>query len=162
EFFFYMVTVVYNTFGVGQLAEFADRMPLHGTGNHVWSICVEQQFYLIAPLVLVLLPRGRVAVLLLVWLLNFLCPHNFAGVSLGVLLAPSQKRYGDWFLRWPARAVLLAVLGLTIYLKKANLGTCEALAPIGSVCTVALLAWRGRQGGLGQLLGGISFPFYLN
>jgi peptidoglycan/LPS O-acetylase OafA/YrhL len=162
EFFFYKIAFVYNTFGMGQLATFGDRMPLDGAGNHVWSICVEEQFYLLAPLLLVLWPRGRVAVLVLVWLVSLVYPHNFAAISLGVLLALSQKRFGDWFARWPARLALLALLGLSIAGTALDLVTYEAAAPVGSVCAVALLARRGKAGPLGLLLGGISYPFYLN
>jgi peptidoglycan/LPS O-acetylase OafA/YrhL len=162
EFFFYKVAFVYNTFGASQLSEFAGRMPLQGTGNHFWSICVEEQFYLVAPLVVVLWRRGRVAVLVLAWLVNFIYPHDFAAISLGVLLALSQKHYGDWFTRRPARRALLAVLGLSVVGTVADVVAYSVAAPVGSVCAVALLARRGRQRPLGQLLGGVSYPFYLN
>jgi len=51
EIFSYDLTFVYNLFGPPQLAEFKDAMPLQGTGNHFWSICAEEQFYLVAPLI---------------------------------------------------------------------------------------------------------------
>jgi peptidoglycan/LPS O-acetylase OafA/YrhL len=56
EFVFYKLTFVYNLFGTNQLAANVDSMPLRGTGNHFWSVNAEEQFYLLAPLLLVLLP----------------------------------------------------------------------------------------------------------
>jgi len=93
EFFFYDVTFVYNWFGPPQLAEFVHRMPLDGTGNHFWSICVEEQFYLLAPFVLLFLPRIVASLGLLGLLaLNFVFPHYFASISLGLLLALHSDR----------------------------------------------------------------------
>ena len=52
EFVFFKATFVYNLFGPWQLAAFRDYMPLKGTGNHFWSVNAEEQFYLLAPLLL--------------------------------------------------------------------------------------------------------------
>jgi peptidoglycan/LPS O-acetylase OafA/YrhL len=87
EFFFYKTTFVYNWFGPPQLAEFKNRMPLDGTGNHFWSICVEEQFYLIAPFVLIYLKRSAIPLLLAIIMLNFFVVHDFTAICLGVLLA---------------------------------------------------------------------------
>ena len=57
EFVFYKSTSVYNLFGMPQLAIHRSEMPLFGTGSHFWSVNAEEQFYLLAPLVLVVLPR---------------------------------------------------------------------------------------------------------
>jgi peptidoglycan/LPS O-acetylase OafA/YrhL len=162
EFFFYKATFVYNTFGVDQLEHARLRMPLESTGNHFWSICVEEQFYLMAPLVVILWPRGRVAILILAWLVNFVFPHNFAAMSLGVLLALSQKNYGDWFAQSRMQAALLAVLGLSIGAMLVGFVSYDTVAPVAALCVVALLARRGKQLPMGQLLGGVSYPFYLN
>src|SRR5206468_187526 len=139
-----------------------DRMPLEGTGNHFWSICVEEQFYLVAPFLLVLLPRMRAAVLVLVWALNFVVPHHFAGIALGVLLALSLRHYGEWYLkRAAAVGMILAVAALFVATWK-GWAVYSATAPLASVLLVALLARRGEPLRLGKLLGGISYPFYLN
>jgi peptidoglycan/LPS O-acetylase OafA/YrhL len=53
----YKVTFVYNLFGTPQLLEFAAMMPQKGTLTHVWSVNAEEQFYLLAPLLLVLLAK---------------------------------------------------------------------------------------------------------
>jgi peptidoglycan/LPS O-acetylase OafA/YrhL len=162
EFFVYMATFVYNYFGPPQLATARERMPLEGTGNHFWSICVEEQFYLIAPFIVVLLPRVRVALLLLVWALNFWKPHDFAGIALGVLLALSLRHYGEWYLKRAAVAVLALISGGLVVASLKHWVPYPAAAPLASVALVALLARRGSPLPFGKLLGGISYPFYLN
>ena len=56
EIFYYDATFVYNFFGPPQLAAYRDVMPLRATGNHFWSICAEEQFYLLAPFLITILP----------------------------------------------------------------------------------------------------------
>jgi peptidoglycan/LPS O-acetylase OafA/YrhL len=162
EFLFYKATFVYNYFGSTQLAESASRMPLQATGNHLWSICVEEQFYLFAPFVLLFLPRIRVPVLIAIWLSQVFFPYSFGAITLGVLLAVSKQRHGAWYLRFPLSLALLVSLvvcsaGVWFGFIRYSLGV-----PIASVCTVALLAHPGASSPLGRLLGGVSYPFYLN
>jgi peptidoglycan/LPS O-acetylase OafA/YrhL len=162
EFFFYKATFVYNVFGPPQLAACGSRMPLQGTGNHFWSICVEEQFYLVAPFVVVFLRRGRVPVLLGLLALNFVYPHNFNAISLGVLLALSRRKIGEWYLR--PLGQLLAIGTLAAALIVVNVGWVSyatGVAP-AAAATVALLARPGKPGPLGAVLGGMSYPFYLD
>jgi peptidoglycan/LPS O-acetylase OafA/YrhL len=162
EFFFYKATFVYNVFGPAQLATSWWRMPLQGAGNHFWSICVEEQFYLVAPFVIVFLPRGRLPILLAVVALNFVLPHAFTSVALGVLLALSRHRFGQWYLR-PAGTLLVAAVLIAALLAVVRGWIRYPLGfPAVAVATVALLGRPGPQRGLGTLLGGMSYPFYLN
>lgn len=162
EFFVYMATFVYSLFGPQQLATARHRMPLDGAGNHFWSICIEEQFYLIAPFIMVLLPRLRVAILVCVWALNFFYPHDFPGFALGILLAVSLRRYGEWHLRRPVVAVLLLAIGALVLVTVRGWAPYTATAPTASVAIVALLARQGEPLPVGKILGGISYPFYLN
>jgi len=152
EFFFYDLTFVYNWFGPPQLAEFRHRMPLEGTGNHFWSICVEEQFYLLAPLFLIFLPRVAAAVgLLALVAVNFWQPHHFAAISLGVIVALAGER------RLVA-GVMMACAGLV----GALFFSYEQWMPFLSAAIVAACSWRGPQLPGGALLGGASYAFYLN
>lgn len=161
EFFFYKLTFVYNLFSPAQL-HLKDRMPLQGTGNHFWSLCVEEQFYLFAPFLLVLLPRARVPVLVALYLVNFAYEHSFAAVTLGVLLAISARNYGEWYVRTPITALLGVVLVASLWGSFFTGTPDHFLFPIASVATVALLARKGGDSPFAKLLGGISYPFYLN
>jgi peptidoglycan/LPS O-acetylase OafA/YrhL len=162
EFFFYKVTFVYNLFGVPQLAASVLHMPLEGAGNHFWSICVEEQFYLVAPFVIVFLPRGRLPILLALVALNLVWPHTFTSVALGVLLALSRHRFGEWYLR-PV-GMLVVAAALIVPLLAVVRGWIAY--PLGfsavAVAVVALLGRPGPQRHLGTLLGRMSYPFYLN
>lgn len=149
EFFFYMVMFVYNWFGPQQLAEFGDRMPLNGTGNHFWSICVEEQFYLFAPFLILFLPRT----LLPIGLAGAvsLSPNYFASISAGVLLAWVGPR-------WTVIALLVAG-GLIAKLAGSYIATAALLS---AALVGALSHLRGGQAWLGRVAGGASYPFYLN
>ena len=54
ELFFYDITFVYNFWGLERVAVL--QAPLAATGNHFWSICAEEQFYLFAPCLITLIP----------------------------------------------------------------------------------------------------------
>jgi peptidoglycan/LPS O-acetylase OafA/YrhL len=166
EFFFYKATFVYNLFGVRQIAAFRARMPLQGTGNHFWSICVEEQFYLVAPFLILYAKRLRVPVLLGIVAVNFVWHGGgaFATISLGVLLALSRHRFGTWYLKPTGVAACLVVLAAAVAVICVNNGegVYSVLVGPAAAATVALVARPGRAGPLGPTLGGMSYPFYLN
>jgi peptidoglycan/LPS O-acetylase OafA/YrhL len=162
EFFFYKVTFVYNLFGPEQLQAFGKRMPLEGTGNHFWSICVEEQFYLVAPLLIVGLRRFCVPILLSLAAFNFVHPHSWASISLGVLLAISRDRFGNWYEHPIGAVVLIVSIGAALAIGLVGWVNYFVIAPTISVAVVALLARRGRPLPMGIFLGGVSYPLYLD
>jgi peptidoglycan/LPS O-acetylase OafA/YrhL len=165
KFVFYKLTFVYNLFGFSHYALSSAQMPLEGTGHLVWSIAAEEQFYLVAPLLIVLLPRawGRQPLFWLVvyafvmWLSWFF----FAAISLGVLAACVAQQRGAWHQSGTARVVLLAVAALLL----AAMFTGHMPYPIGqpifAVATVLALAQPGASTAVGRFIGGISYPLYL-
>jgi peptidoglycan/LPS O-acetylase OafA/YrhL len=165
EFVFYMLTFVYNLAGVTQLA--ADQGPLTGTGSYIWSVCAEEQFYLVAPLLLVVLPFGQS---LLVWvgiaiaLLASPFSAMFAAITLGVLAALTQKRFAEWHRGSVAMAAVGALSLLTLALTFFDILKYQKAAPFIGVMVVLLFAWRGEapSSRVAVFLGGVSYPLYLN
>ncbi len=167
EFVIYKATFVYDLFGPPQLATYADQMPLFGTGNHFWSICAEEKFYLVAPLLLVLMPAA-VGRSLLVWLLilislfAFNISGLFGGIALGVVAAILEHRLGRWY------ATRTAIVCLSIgFLASCVMFVTDALrfefiAPVFATCVVLLAARPGKESAFGDYLGGLSYPLYLN
>jgi peptidoglycan/LPS O-acetylase OafA/YrhL len=167
EFVVYKITQVYNIFGSSQLATNREDMPLNGIGNHFWSVNAEEQFYLVAPLLLVLLSSiGRkisvwILVFIIVWAVGV-----YPSISLGVLAAVINKYFFGFYRVKSVRA------GMVIFFTLASLGLSQAehyqsnefriFAPIFSICIVLLLAIEGKKTSFGEFVGGISYPLYLN
>lgn len=167
EIFFYDLTFTYDFFGPPQLAAFVTQMPLDGTGNHLWSICAEEQFYLISPLLLVLLGRafGRSIWLWAAIAIGVLAsPFSllFGAISLGVLAAISRQYWGDWQTVRLARVILLLLAIASFALTAGNWGPYEILAPWAAIFIVLVCAQYGKARPVGLWLGGISYPLYLN
>jgi peptidoglycan/LPS O-acetylase OafA/YrhL len=160
EFVLYKLTFVYNVFGTPQLAAFEHEMPLHGTGNHFWSICAEEQFYLLAPLLLTLLPRrlGRSPWL---WLAVALT-GVFSSIALGVAASIAHARWGAVHLRPAVRAGLLATMLAASALIWYQDGWYDQAVPVIAISIVLLLARPGTKTKLGEFLGGMSYQLYLN
>ena len=163
EFIFYKLTFVYNFYGSPQLAEFKYFMPLQGTGNHFWSVNVEEQFYLIAPILLVILParHGKnmltwIALALLTWLSG-----EYASIVFGVLAAIIVRQYGNIHQEKIARVLFSIVILLSIagFISGLNY---YLIAPFCAISIVMLLAITGNQTTLGTFVGGMSYPLYMN
>jgi peptidoglycan/LPS O-acetylase OafA/YrhL len=163
EFLFYKATFVYNFFGVPQTVEFGPRMPLFGSATHFWSISVEEQFYLVAPLLILFLPRAVIWMALTVVILGRLfVPHDFAAISLGLLLALSRERFGIWYAGLSAKCAIAGIAVTTSLLLATGHVSFSTAVPIIAVSVIALTAIEGRQQLIGKLLGGASYSFYLN
>ena len=97
----YDTTFTHNWF-IPKVPEVIARMPLKGTGAHFWSISVDEQFYLAAPLLIVSLPFGRS---ILFWVdrghRRLSVARLVRSISLGVLAAVVRFRFGDWQLKPP-------------------------------------------------------------
>jgi peptidoglycan/LPS O-acetylase OafA/YrhL len=157
----YDATFTHNWF-IAKIPTVIARMPLQGTGAHFWSISVEEQFYLAAPLLIVLLPFGRS---ILFWILVAatanLTQSWYGAISLGVLAAVVRIRWGDWQLTRPgllAIAATAAALALVMILVRPSY---EWVAPPLAAAIVLMTSWQGRRGALGRFVGGMSYPLYL-
>lgn len=166
EIFFYDLTFTYNFFGPPQLAESMTQMPLAGTGNHLWSICAEEQFYLIAPLLLVL--GGTIGRSIWLWVplaIGVLASRYslyFGAISLGVLCAIARLTWGDWQSGRIARGVVLVLAVATFALTVSAWLPYDLAAPFAAIFIVLVFAQYGASTPFGQWVGGISYPLYLN
>lgn len=163
EFVVYKATFVYNLFGPPQLGAAEQFMPLSGTANHFWSVNAEEQFYLLAPLLLVLAARrgGRsVALWLLLAGVAWIAQY-YSSIVFGVLAAVAVHRFGP-FHEKPVARVVLAVAAAASLWAIVQGASFEHLKAICGISIVMLLAVKGRKRTLGSVVGGMSYPLYLN
>lgn len=163
EFLFYDLTFVHNWFSLRPSAAIAlGEMPLKGTGHSFWSISVEEQFYLVAPLIIVALRFGRSPILWSVIAVTFYALRltDFLSISLGVTAATVLSQNRNLHLR---RA---CVAGLTTVSLMSLLILTQISYPLGApffaISIVLLCARPGNRGPIGLFAGAISFPLYLN
>ena len=138
------------------------RAPLPGTAHHFWSVNAEEQFYPGAPLLLVVFWRvGRKPIVWIALAIAFLfVGTDYPGLSLGVLAAIVLK-HRSWHLTRAGQASLI-VLALACLPFLAKQQTFMAASPFVGLAIVLLLARTGQQSPLGETLGGLSYPLYLN
>lgn len=145
------------TFFPAALAE----MPMAGSGNQFWSIAVEEQFYLLAPIIMIFAPRGRSPLLWAAIVVGTaVAGVNALPISLGVLgaILHSQTGFADRR-RW--RWVGLAVAVVCAIAMSTGM-TEHILSGVFAISVVIACARPGARGPWGVAFGGLSFPLYLN
>lgn len=139
------------------------EMPLHGSGNQFWSICVEEIFYLFAPIILIIFPQGKSAWLwLIISITAIYFKSHFGAISLGVLAAIVQSKY-EFSHKVSARVFSFLVICISIPLlyRSESIDTAF-ITPIFSIAVVVFLAFPGPRSSVAMFLGGLSYPLYLN
>lgn len=162
EFVIYKATFVYNIFGTEQIAEYKNLMPLNGTANHFWSVNAEEQFYLFAPILLVLIPLfGRSIIVWLLLALAALIYDVYTPIFVGVLLALVLKKHHGI-----EKSKIFKLLFILLFIIAASLFTLEIYIDYASVLfsasIIMLLRIPGKSHKIGLFLGGISYSLYLN
>lgn len=158
----YDLTFTHNWF-IEKTPDVIQAMPLQGTGSHFWSIAVEEQFYLLAPLLLVLSPIRRSV---LAWagltLVSIAVGGWYSSILAGVLAVMVNRAHGDWHLDARATAALLAMLVAVTLANMLGWLAYHHVAPLAAIAIVLLLARPGQRTAFGIFAGGISYPMYLH
>lgn len=163
EYLFYDVTFTHNWFILPRIEEVGSELPLRGAGAIVWSLSVEEQFYLFAPLMIMFARWGREPWLWAALAVFAIALETFYGsIALGVLAAVLRRRFGVWHLKGLAPVLLAAVILLCAYLYMLFPAEYFRIAPFAAVSVVLLLARPGKKSRIGAFAGGVSYPLYLN
>lgn len=162
EIVFYKITFVYNIFGTPQLADFVHQMPLDGTGNHYWSVNAEEQFYLLSPLLLVVIGRfGRSPVLWIFLSLASWYMYLYTPIFFGVTAAVLVNQYGKFYTHQLCKLASIIAILITVSLFLEGIDY-RIISPVFSIAVILILAIEGNPSKIGKFLGGISYPLYLN
>ncbi len=159
---FYDLTFTHYWF-IPALPEVWNQMPLTGTGGHLWSISVEEQFYVLAPMVLLLLPFGKSAISwLLLSVALIAADYYYGSISCGVLAAILRGRFGNWQSGTITRALLAVGALLLLWVAFEHDSMYQWVAPFASIGIVLATSIEGARSALGKFAGGVSYPLYLN
>lgn len=165
KYLFYDATFTHFTWTVFPRA--LGEMPLKGTGNHFWSISVEEQFYLFAPLLMLIWKWGKsLWTWLIVAAVLLLQASVFAPIALGVVAAIINRDYGtnQAGVAWNAtyRGPLIAAVASAILLVTAAYFPLQQVRAMLALAVVLAAAVPGERGAIGMFIGAISYPLYLN
>lgn len=156
------VTLTHNWF-IKKVPEVLSAMPMQGTGAHFWSIAVEEQFYLVAPILIFFTPvRKSVVAWTALTAIAILSGSLFGAISGGVLAVILNQRWPNFYSGKAAQIGIFTALLVMVAASWIWPQSYSYLLPLISVAIVLLLVRPGPRGALGMTLGGLSFPMYLN
>lgn len=162
EFVIYKLTFVYNLFGVPQIKQFMAESPLQGAGDYVWSINLQEQFYLTVPFALLFSGKyfGRSSPFWFVIALIFyvLQQYGCTCIMLGVAFALYTKENSRPINQYMVFVLLLFSCASFLFTQIDH----HFFMPIASIAAVVLLARQGEKNKFGVLFSGISLQLYLN
>lgn len=162
EFLTYDVTFTHNLFTLVPDAKVAlAQMPLQGTGNHFWSLAVEEQFYLAAPLIILTFRYGRHPVTWL-WIAvaMLFIRQEFSAIAFGVTAAALhhiRPGFQHHRLIQTAFVVIIVAAGAALFSS-----AYPFAVPFFAIAVVLLCAVPGNRSSIGRFVGGVSYPLYLN